>query len=79
MNAFGRTSDTGVGFGYSIDARTARRQLNLSIGVLVVLAVAIVTAALSLDVRPVSAPSYVVSIPSVNQQAERTLTHAVRS
>jgi hypothetical protein len=77
MTALGRTSDTGVGFGYSIDSRTARRQLNFSIGVLVILAIAIATAALSLDVRPVSGPSYFVSIPSVTQQADRAVS-AVR-
>ena len=80
MIALGRSSDNGVGFGYSIDARTARRQLNLSLGVVLVLAAAIMTAALSLDVRPVSARSYAVSVPSVSQQAaDRALTHAVRS
>lgn len=78
MTALGRATDNNVGFGYSIDACTARRQLNLSLGVVLVLAVAIVTAVLSLNVRPVSARGYVVSVPSVTQQAQR-IVPAVRS
>ncbi len=71
MTALGRTTDT-AGFGYRMDSYTARRQLHLSVGVVLVLALAIITAALSFDVRPVSAPSYVVSVPSATMQAERT-------
>ena len=78
MIARQRAFDTNVGFDLRIDPRAARRQLNLSLGVVVILAVAIVTAALSLDARPVSAPSYVVSIPTATHQAQSD-TSAYRS
>ena len=74
MIASRRASETALGFDLYIDPRTARRQLHLSIGVVVILAVAIVTAALSLDTRPVSAPSYVVSIPTATHQAASTVS-----
>ena len=65
-----RAFTSNAGFDLRIDPRTARRQLNLSLGVVVLLALAIVTAALSLDTRPVSSSSYVVSIPTATHQAQ---------
>ena len=62
-----------AGFGYAIDAYTARRQLHLSLGVVMILVAAIVTAALSLDAQPVSGRGYVVSAPTATHQAERAL------
>lgn len=79
MTTFGRTSDRYAGFAYASDAGAARRQLNLSIGVVVILAIAIVTAALSLDTRPVSARGYAVMVPSATTQQAESTAPAFRS
>lgn len=73
MTDLRRACDPNVSFDLCIDPATARRQLNLSLGVVIILALAIVTAALNLQARPVSAGSYVVSIPTATHQAASTL------
>lgn len=70
MFSFNRTRDHNVGFHYSIDGRAARRQFNLSIGVVVILVIAILAAVLAFDRRSVS-PGFAGNAPTSIQQAER--------
>ncbi len=67
MTAFDRADEQGAGFTYSIDGQTARHQLKLSAGVVVMLAIAIVTAVLTLGAAPLSPPSDLVSIRAIQQ------------
>lgn len=73
MTNLRRACEPNMGFDPCMDPATARRQLHLSVGVVVILALAIVTAALNLQTRPVSASSYMVSIPTAAHEAANAL------
>lgn len=68
------------GFGYMLEASEARRQLKLSLSVVVVLAVGIVTAALTFGAHPIEAKRDVVLLPTVTTlHAQTDAIGAVRS
>ena len=80
MTSLDRATDTNAGFGYAMDAVTARRQFTLSIAVVAGLAVAIVAAAINVPNLPVASPGYyTVSIPSATMQAQREKVAVPRS
>ncbi len=80
MTSLDRATDTNAGFGYAMDAVTARRQFNLSIVIVAGLAVAIAAAAINVPKLSVASPGYyTVAIPSATMQAEREKDPTPRS
>ncbi len=78
MTSLDRTTD--AGFGYAMDAATARRQFKLSVTVVIGLAVAIAAAVVNVPrISAASSGFYTVSIPSTTMHAERERIPAARS
>ena len=68
------------GFAYSLEVHAARRQLRMSLSVVVLLAVGIVSAALAIGHHPIEAKRDVVSLPAVATfHAETNAVGAFRS
>ena len=68
------------GFAYMLEASEARRQLKLSLSVVVVLAVGIVSAALTFGAHPIDVRRDIVSMPIVTTlHAETNAVGALRS
>ena len=68
------------GFAYILEANAARRQLKLSLSVVVGLAVGIVSAALTFGVHPIDAKRDVVALPTMTTlHAETNPIGAIRS
>ena len=70
-----RVNPESSGFRYAADPQAARRQLVVSVTLVVVLAVAIVAAALCLNARPVAVRAFAIAVPIViqHQAADRSL------
>lgn len=74
------SSTQNSGFAYVLEVNAARRQLKLSLSVVVVLAVGIVSAALTFGAHPIDARRDVVALPTVTTlHAETNAIGAVRS
>ena len=74
------SSEQNSGFAYIVEANAARRQLKLSLSVVVVLAVGIVSAALTFGTHPIEAKRDVVALPGVTTfHAETNAIGAVRT
>ncbi len=74
------SSPQSSGFAYGLEASEARRQLKLSLSVVVVLAVGIVSAALTFGAHPLDAKRDIVLLPTLTtMHAETNAIGALRS